>query len=321
MALPTTTITGKVYTPDGVAVTEGSIVCILSQAASVNDAGSGATERVAGLSEFSIQSSGDVQGGMALVPNDAMTPTGTYYRVRFSVTAPVRAAWEESWSVPSTPDPIEIGDITRLFTAPALVLPSTYRDESWYRPGAAASISGRIFYAAGLTGAALLNVSVAPNSLIAFPFIIPRAGVLDLMLWNVSVIGGALKKGRMSIYSNASDVDPYPLNNLLDGTEYRVDQIATRTTAIALPVSAGSLLWFAFNHDSNTGSPSLTGLAATACFPIFGRGQALEAAGLGVAHPQTYTAGQGNPAVFPSSAPTIHTAAVPGLGVGYGAVA
>lgn len=322
MSLPTTTITGKVYTPNGVIVTAGSMVCILSQAASVNDAGSGATERVAGLSEFSIQSSGDVQAGMALVPNDAMTPTGTYYRVRFTVTAPVSAAWEESWSVPSTPDPIEIGDITRLFTAPALVLPSNYRDPAFYRAPNTAKISGRAYFAGDVAGSVASNVLIGNGNLRAFPFVVPRSGVIDRMIWQVAVAGSDFSAdGRMSIYANTSDADPYPGALIQDGTEARVDQTGVKTSTVSLVVSANTLLWFAFNHNDTSGLVQLTGIAATGCFAILGRSDAFGLPGLGVQVGQAYTSGAGNPANFPTTSPTVYTATIPALGVRYASAA
>ena len=115
-AVDTVTVQGKVLTPSGAAATAGKITCDLSQAASA--AADGYVQRVASRSVGTIGTDGTVT--LALVPNDIMTPAGTYYTCRFSVTAPLSASWTEKWSISATPDPVDIGSISRLDVAPGI---------------------------------------------------------------------------------------------------------------------------------------------------------------------------------------------------------
>ena len=120
-AVETTTIEGTVYTPDGVVVGGGTITCTLSQAASVDDSGS--TARVAASIRATIDASGETS--FVLIPNDAITPNGTYYTCRFATTgssATQRASWTEKWSVTTTPDPVDLGSVTRLDVAPGITV-------------------------------------------------------------------------------------------------------------------------------------------------------------------------------------------------------
>lgn len=117
MAIPTVTITGKIYLPDGQVATSGSVTCALSLSGSVDDAG--VSHRVGGRRTFTIEADGDIETGAALVPNEAIAPGGTFYRVTFNVLAPVTTVWSEAWQIASAPNPIEIGDIVRLETTGA----------------------------------------------------------------------------------------------------------------------------------------------------------------------------------------------------------
>ena len=115
-AVETTTVTGKVLTPSGAAATAGSVTCELSQAASTTDGT--AVQRVAMRTADDLDGSGNVS--LALVPNDVMTPAGTYYSCRFSVRSPSSGSWMEKWSISSTVDPIDIGSISRIAVAPGV---------------------------------------------------------------------------------------------------------------------------------------------------------------------------------------------------------
>lgn len=111
-AVETTTITGKLYVPGGGTATGGTITAILSSSGSTEDAG--VTQIVAGRVSTTIGATGAVS--FALVPNDAITPSGTSYTVNFAVTAPIYMSWMEKWNVLTAPDPVEIGDVQRLTT-------------------------------------------------------------------------------------------------------------------------------------------------------------------------------------------------------------
>lgn len=115
MAMPTTTVQGKVILPDGTAATAGTISFELSEPGKANDGTY--DNRIGGKFETDIASDGSVD--FTLVPNDVITrdgqgsPGGTYYQVTFLVTSPYRSEWSENWEVDTTPDPVDIGAITR----------------------------------------------------------------------------------------------------------------------------------------------------------------------------------------------------------------
>jgi len=116
-AVEKTTVTGQILLPGGTPATAGNIVAILSSPGTAMD-GASATV-VLGRVQASIDPNGRPVG-LALVPNDVITPSGTYYQVRITVTAPTQNSWERKWSVTTSPDPVDIGAITVLDTPPSL---------------------------------------------------------------------------------------------------------------------------------------------------------------------------------------------------------
>ncbi len=119
-AVETTTVNGKIVTPDGVVVTSGKIAAFLSDPGTTPDTGTAESQRVSAKASGTVAATGDVS--ITLVPNDAITPSGTYYTVRFTIRQPIRASWVERWSVTTSPDPIDIGDVTRLDVAPGITV-------------------------------------------------------------------------------------------------------------------------------------------------------------------------------------------------------
>jgi len=117
-AVETTTVQGKVLAPNGAAFTSGTITAVLSAAGTTDDAGT--SQRVAMRETGSIDPNGTITG-LVLVPNDVITPSSTYYTVTFSVKAPIYGSWTELWSVATAPDPIDVGDITRLDVGGTLI--------------------------------------------------------------------------------------------------------------------------------------------------------------------------------------------------------
>jgi len=107
----TTTVQGKVLLPSGAPATSGYIIAILSHPGTADDAGT--AQKVSGRVQATIAADGTVTG-LVLVPNDAITPAGTYYLVEIRVQSPYRVAWMEKWSVATAPDPVDIGVITQL---------------------------------------------------------------------------------------------------------------------------------------------------------------------------------------------------------------
>jgi hypothetical protein len=113
MAIQTVSITGKILLPDGSAPASGSISVRLSQAGSVLD---GATsQRVGAEIAAALGTDGSMPSGLALVPNDAITPSGTYYLVEFTAREQGSSTkrWTEKWQVPSG-GPLDIGAVPRL---------------------------------------------------------------------------------------------------------------------------------------------------------------------------------------------------------------
>jgi hypothetical protein len=122
----TTTITGNVLYPSGGAVTQGTVTATLSTAGTAPDG--------AGSSVVSSSVTATIGGGGAvsitLVPNDVITPSGTYYTVRYAVQAPTATSWVEKWTVTTAPDPVAIGAVVRIDTPPGLMYPiSQIQDE------------------------------------------------------------------------------------------------------------------------------------------------------------------------------------------------
>ena len=106
MAIPTTTIQGKVLMPDGTDTT-GTILASLSAPGTVTDDATADVEIVAGRFRGSIVAG--VVTGLALVPNDEISPAGSHYRFSFEIEAPAKHRYVRRLLVPSAPDPVDIG--------------------------------------------------------------------------------------------------------------------------------------------------------------------------------------------------------------------
>ena len=106
MAVPLTQIAGKVLLPNG-STAAGTITATLSQPGSVLDGA--VSQTVAAQSAGTIAADGSVT--LSLVPNDAIVPAGTAYRVVMRYGS---AVVEETWQLASTPDPVDIGAILRV---------------------------------------------------------------------------------------------------------------------------------------------------------------------------------------------------------------
>jgi hypothetical protein len=120
-AVKTTTIQGRVVAVTGSPLS-GYITAALSTSGSAMD---GTTSvRVVGYYRGTIDPNGMVTG-LALVPNDAITPGGTYYVVSivWKDAAGRGGNANELWSVASDPNVIDIGLIARLKVAPGLDVP------------------------------------------------------------------------------------------------------------------------------------------------------------------------------------------------------
>jgi hypothetical protein len=111
MAIPSVTITGSLVTPDGDTPAKGTIRCRLSQPGTALDGGSAVR-----VIPFATGSVTDGVVSLSLVPNDAITPSGTFYQVSFTVTLDTgrTLAWTENWQLASSPSPIDIGAVPRI---------------------------------------------------------------------------------------------------------------------------------------------------------------------------------------------------------------
>lgn len=125
MAIPTVQIQGKVVTPDGDPVASGRIEVSLSQAGSALD-GASSVRLAPGASApgslITLGTGGVLPASAVLVPNDAITPSGTYYRARFVVVpadSSLPVEWTEKWQLASTPNPLDIGAVPRIEGTPA----------------------------------------------------------------------------------------------------------------------------------------------------------------------------------------------------------
>lgn len=122
MGVTTVAIQGKVLTPSGEAPWRGSITAKLSQPGSVLDGTK--SQRVTQETTGTIAADGTVTG-LALVPNDQITPLGTYYTVTFDVHLPngrQPTPWTETWQLASEPSPIDVGAVPRLNVVPGVAV-------------------------------------------------------------------------------------------------------------------------------------------------------------------------------------------------------
>ncbi len=120
-AVETTTVQGKVVLAGGAVATGGTISAVLSTSGSTDDLTTGASWSVFGRMAGTIDPNGNVTG-LALVPNDAITPAGTYYTLTINVTSPtsLRGSVTKKCIVSTAPDPVDIGDLSCPGTPPGL---------------------------------------------------------------------------------------------------------------------------------------------------------------------------------------------------------
>jgi hypothetical protein len=143
-------VTGKVLMPDGSVPRKGTITAVLSKSGSVLDGTT--SQRVAESVTVELEDDGAIPAELVLVPNDAITPSGTYYLVTIKVTtqARERKLWTEKWQLASTPDPIDIGAVPRLDAIPGLALAATLAGTQAQADAAAASAAAAAASAAAI---------------------------------------------------------------------------------------------------------------------------------------------------------------------------
>ena len=104
MALSTVEIKGTLHGPDGEGLPGGTIICTLSNLATVSG------EAVDGRVEIRIGADGGLN--FNLVPTDAMEPAGTRWIAEYRLPLGVQRG-PEIWSIPSSPASIDFGAILR----------------------------------------------------------------------------------------------------------------------------------------------------------------------------------------------------------------
>lgn len=170
MAIPTIQITGRVLTPAGAAPVRGTITARLSQPGSVLDGST--TQRVAAETSGTIGADGTVTG-LALVPNDQIVPSGTYYEVRVRAALPngnSGEAWSEKWQVPSGSATLDVGSVPRLGVVPGVAVVSApavaqaAADAQASATASAASASSSATAAASSASAAAGSASAAETA-------------------------------------------------------------------------------------------------------------------------------------------------------------
>ncbi|HET6373004.1 MAG TPA: hypothetical protein VFG76_06840 [Candidatus Polarisedimenticolia bacterium] len=260
--------------PNAGVATGGTVLAVLSDAGSSNDLVTGKTERVNGRTKVTIDPNTGVS--LPLVPNDAITPANTYYAVTFEVNAPVRTSWTELWSVTATPDPVEIGDVARLQTAPGLTCPActllTAGGYSYFRHVGTTPVE-RWYVAGSISGIAIGNAAIAENVIYAAPLTSERGGRIDQLAVSLNTactVISATGKARIGIYTSTSDTNLYPDALVVDAGEVSFLTNGVKTLAVNVLLSPSKLYWVVMNEDCDNADPSMRVLGATASAPILG---------------------------------------------------
>lgn len=144
-------------------------------------------------------------------------------------------------------------------------------------PGYLAAIGSDIWLPA--QGSAITQgagVALGINFLRAVPFIAIRGGVLDLLMAEVTVIGGAGSVIRLGAY-RADPVSFYPTSLIAQSGDIATDgAIGVKQFATSVLYTAGSILWFAYNagvaaptiRQYNNGQQSFLGLKGGATLTV-----------------------------------------------------
>lgn len=123
--------------------------------------------------------------------------------------------------------------------------------------------------------------STLGNRLYALPFLAPRGGTLDrIMVRCTTAFAGGL--ARAGVYTNLSDTNPQPDALVVDSGDLDCSTTGEKSAVIAAALSANTLYWLVATTN-NAASVSVRGVAAEACWPIFGHQINAGAGGISVA--------------------------------------
>jgi hypothetical protein len=113
MAVPTKTISGKIYYPDATPWVGGTIYHRLNVPGTIDD--SGTEQQLGGTKIVIVGQDGSVS--FPLVPNNVVTPADTVHIIK--MISPAGDVIVQHWRVLTTdPATIDIGDVTRVVTIP-----------------------------------------------------------------------------------------------------------------------------------------------------------------------------------------------------------
>lgn len=151
------------------------------------------------------------------------------------------------------------------------------------------------WYVAGQVNATQLSTgSMTPNTLHAFPLVVPRSVTIDRVGVNV-VTSTAATNCRIGVYTD--DGNMYPNALLFDSGNISTASTGARTATVSQAVSPGTLYWAVFLCSS--GTPTFRGLPLAGMHEVVGYSNTLTVGtGLGwyptfafAALPGTFTAG------------------------------
>ncbi len=146
MAHAQTTVSDRIYSPLNGSLFEGRLVVT---APDMTYAG---RTYVRGSREY-VVSGGNFNA--SLIPNDAATPAGTAYTVRYIPAS--GSSWTEYWTVPTSASPVKINAIR------AAVAPSPSTSISWSQITGAPTFSGGLSYTKAFTAATVVSVPLSEH--------------------------------------------------------------------------------------------------------------------------------------------------------------
>ncbi len=343
-AVETTTITGKVILTGGIPATGGTVVAQLSMPGSSDDVSTGEAEAIVGRYSGTIAADGTITG-LKLVPNDRITPTGTYYVFTVNVTTPgqYRSSSTRKGKVSTLPDPVDIGDVTWIGDPPGIewrldnledvFVPSPTDGQvlvfsggnarweagqqvshppGWHRANQAGSMTGRYYVAGMVTAGNAGTATLPPNQLRAAPLLQGKARTVDSVVFSVIAGGNVGAQGRACIYSSVSDANPYPGALVAGGScQAGISMTGVKTCSVSVSLAGDALYWVAFNHGDTVGTPSFSSVPQTQAGAFFGVSSGFGADGVGVSVASTFGASCPDP--FPAGGMAVADTAAVGV--------
>jgi hypothetical protein len=172
--------------------------------------------------------------------------------------------------------------------------------------GTGGGFGERWYAAAHLRDPALSTMAGVVGTLHTLPWVAPRGGTLDRIMFEVTTGGAAGSVARVGLYRATSDSDPYPGALVVDGGEFVTTSTGFKTATISTTITAATLYWSVLLVGVN--QPTVR--AYTLAQPMLG-GTAIDPIQeSGFRRTQTYGA---LPATFPAGPPTSYVGSVPSI--------